>query len=1092
MIQKTLRGTIQLLGGFGAGLAIVVVLLAWRLASGPISLGFLSPYIEQALKSETAGYAVRFDDTILTWAGWRRTLDVRIVNVRAMTSDGNVLATVPELSVSLSVAAMVRGLVAPRSVELYRPTLHLTRHADGSFDLAAGSGGDEAGALVATLVSRLSVAPDPGTALGYLSRVSIHQAAALINDLQAGVVWHAPTVEAEFQRDAKGIAADVTADVRLDENLVRIAAVGSFEPNGRRFDFGIEFANLVPAQLAKVSPRFATLGTFDLPVHGVLVTSVTGEGGIESLDFDLAAGPGTVVLPDPMPQHLTVASAAARGRFDGAARTWDVDEISVTLPDGGTLQLPYAKGYAVPLRSVSAAGRFDGTDGTAEITRLDLDLAGPKLSARATVQGLRDAPSAGVSALLTGMPIDSVKRYWPENWATDAREWIVGNMSAGSVPETHLSATVRTNAKGEQELVDLSGTMKIDDATVDYFAPLPKATHAYGTGTFSDEEFKITVLRGEAAGLQVKGGTLHFKDFQKYDQTLDIDLLIHGPFRNALTLLDHEPLGFARDLGIEPSTASGNSATNLHLDFPLIAALTNDGINVSAAARLTEVKLPDIVLGRDVTNGDLELRVDKKAMEVTGTVDVGKVASTLSWNESFDSKSPDRSTFRLSGTVGETQWISEFGLDFPPFSAEYLRGSVPSEILWRVRRNGEGVLDATLDLKDAELTLPVLNWSKPVGTPGTARATLKLKDEKVVEIPAFEVASADLKVAGSVAFSGADTLGRIDLRQFDVGRTSVRGTMVPGSDGGWTVALHGDALDGSDLFKKLFGGDTGTAPPSAANAPSLSLSVDIGRVLIGKDRALGRVKGSFAREGSKWRSVRLDAEVNDGKPLYVVLDPGADGNRMLSIVSDDAGATLRAFDYYSRIIGGKLELTGRFDDSLPDPQLSGRLSVSDFRVVGAPPLARLLSLLALTGIVESLQGDGIKFGILDVPFVSQGDTIEIKDARASGSSIGLTASGRVHPKGERIDLEGTIVPAYALNAVFGKIPVLGNLLTGGESGSGVFAATFSITGDVDKTTVHVNPLSALAPGFLRKLFGIFDAPEQADNGDTKQSSPPPR
>ena len=72
-----------------------------------------------------------------------------------------------------------------------------------------------------------------------------------------------------------------------------------------------------------------------------------------------------------------------------------------------------------------------------------------------------------------------------------------------------------------------------------------------------------------------------------------------------------------------------------------------------------------------------------------------------------------------------------------------------------------------------------------------------------------------------------------------------------------------------------------------------------------------------------------------------------------------------------------------------------------------------------------------------------------------------------------LDLEGTMVPAYALNSVFGHIPLLGEIFTGGEKGGGVFAATFRMTGPIEEPVVSVNPLSALAPGILRNVFGII-------------------
>ncbi len=68
-----------------------------------------------------------------------------------------------------------------------------------------------------------------------------------------------------------------------------------------------------------------------------------------------------------------------------------------------------------------------------------------------------------------------------------------------------------------------------------------------------------------------------------------------------------------------------------------------------------------------------------------------------------------------------------------------------------------------------------------------------------------------------------------------------------------------------------------------------------------------------------------------------------------------------------------------------------------------------------------------------------------------------------------LDLDGTLVPAYTLNSILGYIPVIGNLLLGGE-GQGIFAAGFHASGALDDPKISVNPLSALAPGMLRNLF----------------------
>jgi hypothetical protein len=70
-----------------------------------------------------------------------------------------------------------------------------------------------------------------------------------------------------------------------------------------------------------------------------------------------------------------------------------------------------------------------------------------------------------------------------------------------------------------------------------------------------------------------------------------------------------------------------------------------------------------------------------------------------------------------------------------------------------------------------------------------------------------------------------------------------------------------------------------------------------------------------------------------------------------------------------------------------------------------------------------------------------------------------------------MDIGGTIIPAYALNAALGDVPVLGQLLTGGK-GEGVFGLNYALKGTVNEPKFLINPVSAIAPGILRRLFDI--------------------
>jgi hypothetical protein len=85
---------------------------------------------------------------------------------------------------------------------------------------------------------------------------------------------------------------------------------------------------------------------------------------------------------------------------------------------------------------------------------------------------------------------------------------------------------------------------------------------------------------------------------------------------------------------------------------------------------------------------------------------------------------------------------------------------------------------------------------------------------------------------------------------------------------------------------------------------------------------------------------------------------------------------------------------------------------------------------------------------------------------------------------DEMRLHGTLVPLYGLNNMFGKIPIVG-LFLGGGSNEGLVGITYEAVGPPDAPRITVNPISAVAPGLLRKFIpspGAFEQrnPSSAD------------
>jgi hypothetical protein len=282
-------------------------------------------------------------------------------------------------------------------------------------------------------------------------------------------------------------------------------------------------------------------------------------------------------------------------------------------------------------------------------------------------------------------------------------------------------------------------------------------------------------------------------------------------------------------------------------------------------------------------------------------------------------------------------------------------------------------------------------------------------------------------------------------------------------DDGWQIDLHGSALDLSHWIK-----DSRKNSPQQSSLGPLQIDARLDRLIVGPQRELRDVAARLSRVGADWRGAQVEARFPNGNRLSLH-SATQNGERNLVFRSDDLGSTLGLLDITDKIVGGRVTVTGQAVDRAGKEVLLGHIEGADYSLVRAPLFARILSLPSFSGPGDMLAGSGIPFSTLRGDFAYSDDHLAVENLLAYGGAIGVTSNGAVDLSRDQLDLQGTIVPAYALNSVIGNIPVIGSLLLGGE-GQGLFAANYRVTGSGSDPQVSVNPLSALAPGFLRRLF----------------------
>jgi hypothetical protein len=336
------------------------------------------------------------------------------------------------------------------------------------------------------------------------------------------------------------------------------------------------------------------------------------------------------------------------------------------------------------------------------------------------------------------------------------------------------------------------------------------------------------------------------------------------------------------------------------------------------------------------------------------------------------------------------------------------------------------------------------------------------------------------------------TKGRLSTLFIDrllLGRTDLHGSLgFPATPADpYVLDVAGTALDLSTVWGRGHKVQPSVAPANNALStisskqefqphPSWRAQLALDRILFGTlpngaPRELDHVNGLAVNNGVVVQSAEVAFIVEpSGSQAHLSIVPDGNGSRSVTLTSGDFGGLLKATNAYDLISGGVLRVDGTYDDRVPNHPLSGHEEMDNFTLGDAPTVAKALAAMTLYGVVDLMQGRGLFFRKMIVPFHLADRRLELIQARAYSSSLGLTAHGSVDLPNNRFDMQGTIVPAYFFNALLGHIPLIGKYFSP-EKGGGVFAAKYELVGPIDDPQVHVDPLSLITPGFLRGLFG---------------------
>lgn len=1025
--------------------------LGWRLAQGPIELPLLARLIEQAANRDD-GRRLEIGRAALGWEGWQGSgltpLELRLQGVRLAGRDGGTRLDLPDARVSLAIPWLLRGELAPYRIELLHPELRLRRDAEGRLlaglgDRPAGEAGESA---LADLLAELMAPPGERTPRGALQRLAVREARILVEDAQLGRRWALQDASIELHRQpGGGVAGQGRATLALGTARLPVTVAAEARGQPAAIGFRLALAETRPAALAELAPLLAPLAALDAPAAVELDGRLDEAGALAAIGLRLAARQGRLDLGGG--RRIPIA-----GLELGAGWT----------PAGVALE--------------SAALRLDGP-GT------------PLLTARGTARRGAVGWHLAAQMALDAAPAAALAQWWPEGLGGNERAWILRNITAGTLRDGafEIAAEAPADLSGVT-VTALTGRLAVEDATLHWLRPIPPAEAVQGVVEFGLEEITARVASARQAGtrMQARAATVRIALPPGGIARAELDLPLAGPLPELLAVLQHPRLRLFERRPLPLKDPTGTLEGRLSVAFPLLDELPVEQLAIRGEARLANVRLPEVLLGRAIERGQFELAVDNDGLRLAGQAAFAGIATRLGVEMDFRAGPASQVVMRESVQArAEARLLAALDLAHE----EVVRGPVGLDIRSERRRNGQGRVLLRADLREAALALDPLGWSKPPGQHAGGEAVLRLQGESLQAIESFRLEAPALLLRGSAGFGRGTVLERVMLAEARIEESRLAGEARPPARAGgpWSLALRGPVLD----LRRVMAEEPGAAAPQpAAPGPSLAVEGRFERVLLGPQRELAAVEARLGLDGrGVVREGRIAGRAGPRGPFEARIAPRPRGQpgRSLEVTAEDAGALLGAFGILEKLEGGRLRVAASYAHDAPGAPLSGTAELDDFTVRDAPAIAKLLQAMTLFGLVEALSGPGLNFMRLVAPFTLTPESLTLEEARAFSASLGLTAKGTLDRRRRRLAMEGTIVPAYMINALLGNIPLFGRLFSP-ETGGGVFAATFRLQGPLEDPQVSVNPLAALTPGFLRGIFGIGQGGGQG-GGETPAARP---
>jgi len=861
----------------------------------------------------------------------------------------------------------------------------------------------------------------------------------------------------------------------------------------------IEIVRFEPSEIVALAMGSGTVSLKGLPIKG-RATLVQKADGQRSIAASIQIAAGEIAFPGGPLETLTIDAAAfevsaendlnllrmtsgriAAGGLDLSGQgTLREEQGAWRLQIDGSGQIAGAEGDP-PVQVTGLEGNLLLDPRSNEIRIDRLALKGPGLDAGMTgvLQKIGPSPSQRLTIQAVDTDVRAALAAWPRWSSPDLHSELSRQLKSGRAErvtvELDLSAEDHARLMEGAGMPDAALAVSVTGRDVVY-APgpgLPLLVEGRVTGRATGRTVQLAIESAQAElgngrRLALSEGSFEIPNTWLPRPPARIAFRSTGPVAALASLFQFPALrGFA-PATLDPALYKGASDLRTVIKLPLADEVQPEEVVVQSTGALSNLAA-DTLLGQErLDQGNLTVSYDRAGLALKGEARIGGEKGQIEVRQNRNGQGEAVLTMALDNAARQKRGLGpEAGIN----------GVVQLRVAKAMGKGGEAPAHVDLDLAKAALDGPIPGLSKAAGKPGKVSFSWAQSEGG----PRLEDFSLDI---GTTALKGRVELDRQNA--FESARFS-QFRVSPGDnlkvdvqrDGNLRkVTIRGAVMDARPFVRDLqaASGPAAAGAKPAESGADLDIDLDVPIVTGFNNETISNANLKLSRRGGDIRSLAFQGRIGRAD---VVARQGrqGEGGGALVVQSENGGSLLRFFDLYRRAHGGDLIL----NLGPGDARQSGELLFRNFVVRDEPALRRVLGTqptltplpsgdrVGVPGPVAGVSADEAEFTKLRAEFTRSASRLDVSDMVIWGRQIGFTLRGTVDYGRDKVDIGGTFVPSYAFNNAFAQVPILGGLLGGGSQYGGLFAMNFRITGAASAPTMSVNPLSAIAPGILRRF-----------------------